>query len=110
MKMLVALLVLGVAVGTGASANAKGCIKGAIVGGVAGHVAGHGAVGAAAGCVIGPRGKQTSERDSESLTAAPARCLRYKVTNRYYAKRAEHQEVRRTTSATAIRVWRPEWP
>ena len=29
MKMLVALLVLGVAVGTGAPANAKGCVKGA---------------------------------------------------------------------------------
>jgi hypothetical protein len=53
MKVLAALLVLGVAVGTGASANAKGCIKGAIVGGVAGHMAGHGAAGAAAGCVIG---------------------------------------------------------
>jgi hypothetical protein len=39
MKVVVALLVLGVAVGTGASANAKGCIKGAIVGGVAGHMA-----------------------------------------------------------------------
>jgi hypothetical protein len=38
MKILVVLLVLGVAAGTGASANAKGCIKGAIVGGVAGHI------------------------------------------------------------------------
>jgi hypothetical protein len=53
MKMVIALLALGVAVGTGASANAKGCIKGAIVGGVAGHMAGHGAAGAAAGCIIG---------------------------------------------------------
>jgi hypothetical protein len=29
MKVLVALVVLGVTVGAGASANAKGCIKGA---------------------------------------------------------------------------------
>jgi hypothetical protein len=49
MKILIALLVLGVAGGSGCSANAKGCIKGAIVGGVAGH----GAAGAAAGCIIG---------------------------------------------------------
>ena len=71
MKMLVALLVLGVAVGTGASANAKGCIKGALVGGVAGHMAGHGAVGAAAGCVIGHHeANKRPNATSESLTVA----------------------------------------
>jgi hypothetical protein len=47
-------------------------------------------------CHWAPRGKQTSKRDSEPLTAAPAPCLRSKVTSRYYAK------VRQMTSATAV--------
>jgi hypothetical protein len=53
MKLIVALLGLGIVIGAGTSANAKGCVKGAIVVGVAGHLVGHGAAGAAAGCIVG---------------------------------------------------------
>ena len=91
MKMLVGLLVLGVAIGTGTSANAKGCIKGALVGGVAGHMAGHGAVGAAAGCVIGHHeANKRQNANSEPLTAALAPLFAFQSHEQLLREAAEH--------------------
>jgi hypothetical protein len=41
-------------------------------------------------CHWAPRGKQTSERDSESLTAAPGLLSAFQSHEPLYAKRAEH--------------------